>query len=85
MANKVLDVSSADLRRAAEYKEQVERLNQQIAQALHLNNTTIQLPAPQPVKKLHWSQTPEGRERIKRRVTNYWKRRRTPISATPDI
>ena len=75
----IAKLSSDQLRRAAQIKERLEAAQAELAAILGESapNTAPapSVPAPQ-VKKLHWTQTPEGKARLARLVKQSWKGRR---------
>ena len=78
---KILELSAAQLRRAADIKEQLEAAQAELASILGGESAcegTCAAPEPvaAPAKKLHWTQTPEGRARLARSIKASWRRRR---------
>jgi hypothetical protein len=80
------NLSASDLRRAAEIKDQIEALQSQLS-ALLAGDTLA--PAKRkypriadtangaPVKKFHWTQTPEGKAKMARLMSARWKTRKS--------
>ncbi len=70
----VLELSSAQLRQAADIKEKIEAAQTELAAIL--GGVATNGPAAVPGKKLHWTQTPEGKARLARAIKRSWRKRR---------
>jgi hypothetical protein len=78
-AMNIIDLSSAQLRRAADIKEKIEAVQTELASILgaHTWNGLEASSAPAPEgKRLHWTQTPEGKARLARAIKRSWRKRR---------
>lgn len=64
----LLQLTPAQLRRAADLKEQIEELQEQL-QALLGSAPAV------PSKRLHWTQTPEGKARLAKSMRKTWQKR----------
>jgi hypothetical protein len=71
----VLDLSAAQLRQAADIKEKIDALQAELAAILGGGATDA--PAAAPGKRLHWTQTPEGKARMARLIRASWRKRRS--------
>ena len=75
------ELSAAQLRRAAELKEQVEAAQNELASILGgglagNGGLTSAPPSAARRKKLHWTQTPEGKLRMVKIRQMRWRKRR---------
>jgi hypothetical protein len=70
----ITDLSPSQLRRAADLKEKIEALQAELASIL--GGTAPEAPSQPPSKKLHWTQTPEGKARMARLMKRAWVKRR---------
>ncbi|MGA2656332.1 MAG: hypothetical protein ABSH34_02325 [Verrucomicrobiota bacterium] len=78
-AMSITELSSAQLRRAADIKEKLEAAQTELASILggYARNGLQASSAPAPEgKKLHWTQTPEGKARLARSIKLSWRKRR---------
>jgi len=78
-AMNITELSSAQLRQAAEIKEKLEAVQTELASILdgHAGSGPQVSFAPPPGgKKLHWTQTPEGKARLARAIKRSWRKRR---------
>jgi hypothetical protein len=78
-AMNISNLSSAQLRRAADIKEKLEAVQTELASILGGRaGNGLQAPfAPAPKgKRLHWTQTPEGKARLARVIKRSWRKRR---------
>jgi hypothetical protein len=75
----VLQLSPAQLRQAANLKEQIMELEGELESILGASATATES------KKLHWTQTPAGRAKLARSVQRSWRTRRfsSKPGATP--
>jgi hypothetical protein len=74
------ELSAAQLRQAADVKEKLEAAESELA-AIFAGGEKGGDPGDagagvMPGKKLHWTQTPEGRARLARTVRASWRKRR---------
>ena len=78
-AMNITELSSAQLRQAADIKEKLEAIKTELASILggHAGKgpQTSSAPASKG-KKLHWTQTPEGKARLARLIKRSWRKRR---------
>ena len=79
---KILEFTAAQLRQAAEIKGKMEALQTELASILeggYAGNGLCASAAPAVAqgKKLHWTQTPEGKARIARIARASWRKRRS--------
>jgi hypothetical protein len=77
----ILELTAAQLRRAAELKEQLEAAHTALASILDgglagNGGFTSAAPAVAPRKKLHWTQTPEGKARMDKIRRMRWRKHR---------
>ena len=75
----VTELTSAQLRRAADIKEKLEAIQTELASILgdYAGNGPETSSALAPAgKKLHWTQTPEGKARLARLIKRSWRKRR---------
>ena len=65
------NLSAAQLRRAADLKDQIETLQVQLGKSLggHVGNAVVPT-------KVHWTQTPTGRRKMARLMKKNWKARK---------
>jgi len=75
------ELSAAQLRRAAELKEQLEAAQNELASILEgglagNSGRSFARPAVARRKKLHWTQTPEGKARMVKIRQMRWRKRR---------
>jgi len=78
-AMNITELSSAQLRQAADIKEKLEAVQTELASILggHAGNGPQASFAPASEgKKLHWTQTPEGKARLARLIKRSWRKRR---------
>jgi len=78
----VIELTAAQLRRAADLKEQIEAAQAELAAVLGGGLVAGGLPAPTggavvKSKKLHWTQTPEGKARMAKLIRASWRKRRS--------
>ena len=78
----ILELTAAQLRRAADLKEQIEAAQAELAAVLGGESVGSGLPAPTggavvKSKKLHWTQTPEGKARMAKLIRASWRKRRS--------
>jgi hypothetical protein len=66
----LLQLTPAQLRQAASLKERIAELEGELESILGTSATAT------PSRKLHWTQTPEGRARLARSVRRSWRTRR---------
>jgi hypothetical protein len=66
----ILDLSPAQLRQAANLKEQIDQLQSNLDSLLGIGTA-----ATASGKKLHWTQTPEGKARVARLARQSWRQR----------
>jgi hypothetical protein len=66
----LLNLTPAQLRQAANLKEKIDQLQSELGAILGTGAA-----APASGKKLHWTQTPEGKARMARLVRASWQRR----------
>jgi hypothetical protein len=75
----IIELSSVQLRRAAEIKEKIEAAQSELASILGgcagKSPQASWAPAPGG-KKLHWTQTPEGKARLAQAIKRSWRTRR---------
>jgi hypothetical protein len=74
----ITELSSAQLRQAADIKEKLEAVQTELASILggHAGNGPQAASAPAPKgKRLHWTQTPEGKARLARAIKRSWRTR----------
>lgn len=75
----ILELSPAQLRRAARIKEKLEAAQAKLASILSVEvgngRNAVFAPAPKG-KKPHWTQTPEGKARLARAIKRSWRTRR---------
>ncbi len=77
-AMELLQLSPAQLRRAADLKEQIAELEGEMEAILGGSQVTS------PGQKVHWTQTPAGKARLARSMRNSWHtRRRSSKAAAP--
>jgi hypothetical protein len=79
-AMNITELSSAQLRKAADIKEKLEAAQTELASILGASTgnglQASSAPAPAPAgKKLHWTQTPEGKARLARVIKLSWRKR----------
>jgi hypothetical protein len=77
----ILELSAVQLRQAAELKEKLEAAQAELASILAGGCAgecvcAPAAPAAAPGKKLHWTQTPEGKARIAKIAKAGWRKRR---------
>ena len=77
----IIQLTAAQLRRAADLKEQIEVAQADLASVLGggLVGSVLSAPATGAVvkaKKLHWTQTPEGKARMAKIIRASWRKRR---------
>jgi hypothetical protein len=75
----ITELSPAQLRRAAEIKERLDAAQAELASILggSAGNGLQASSAPAPKgKRLHWTQTPEGKARLARAIKRSWRKRR---------
>ena len=77
-----IELTAAQLRRAADLKEQIEAAQAELAAVLGGESVGSALPAPTGgavvnSKKLHWTQTPEGKARMAKLIRASWRKRRS--------
>ncbi len=70
----ITELSAAQLRRAADIKAKLENAQAELISIL--GSTALQVSSAPAGKKLHWSQTPEGKARLARSMKRAWKKRR---------
>jgi len=78
-AMNITELSSAQLRQAADIKEKLEAVQTELASILggDAGNGPQASSALAPKgKKLHWTQTPEGKARLARLIKKSWRKRR---------
>jgi len=78
----ILELTAAQLRRAAQLKEEIEAAQADLASILGGDVTGSRTPAPAvgvvvQTKKLHWTQTPEGKARMAKLIRASWRKRRS--------
>jgi hypothetical protein len=77
-AMNITDLSSAQLRQAADIKEKLEGAQTELASILGGSaGSGLQASSPPAPagKKLHWTQTPEGKARLARVIKLSWRKR----------
>jgi hypothetical protein len=75
----ISELSPAQLRRAADIKEQLEAVQTELASLLGagaVNAPQTSLALASPGKKVHWTQTPAGKARLARLIKQSWRKRR---------
>ena len=72
----LLQLTPAQLRRAASLKERMEELEREWESLLGTSTTAT------PSRKLHWTQTPAGRARLARSVRRSWRTRHRSLKPT---
>jgi hypothetical protein len=72
----VLELTAAQLRQAADIKEKIEALQAELAAILGGGATDAPAAVAVPGKKLHWTQTPEGKARMDKIRRARWDKRR---------
>ena len=70
----ITELSPAQLRRAADIKEKLEDAQAELISIL--GGVALQASSAPAWKKLHWTQTPEGKARLARSMKRTWKKRR---------
>lgn len=78
---KLLELSAAQLRRAADLKEQLDAAQVQLAAILGSESAcdgscAAAAPVAAQGKKMHWTQTAEGKARLARLIRKSWRQRR---------
>jgi len=78
---KILELSAAQLRRAADLKEQLDAARVQLTAILGSESAcdgscASAAPVAAQGKKFHWTQTPEGKARLARLIRKSWRKRR---------
>jgi hypothetical protein len=72
----LLQLTPAQLRRAAGLKERIDELEHELESMLGVSATAT------PSRKLHWTQTPAGRAKLARSVRRSWRTRHRSLKPT---
>ncbi len=75
----ILELSPAQLRRAAAIKEKLDAAQAELASILGVqagNGLPASSAPARAGKKLHWTQTPQGKARLARAIKRSWRKRR---------
>ena len=75
----ITELSPARLRQAASIKEKLDAAQAELASILaggDIAGNGLQAPSITGGKKLHWTQTPEGKARLARSIKLSWRKRR---------
>jgi hypothetical protein len=78
-AMNITELSPAQLRQAADIKEKLEAAQAELASILggYVGGGQEAFSAPaREGKKLHWTQTPQGKARLARLIKRSWRKRR---------
>ncbi len=75
-AMNISELSPAQLRRAADIKERLDAVQAELASVLGGSTGNGLQASPAPAgKRLHWTQTPEGKARLARAIKRSWRKR----------